>query len=125
MNPARRSGLWVKRRINFSQEFVIGGYVPSHLGLDSIVIGFYRDNQLRYTARVRAGFVRLTRRQVFELIKRLRTGKCPFTADAKLIADCATTSAFRGRTPRDSSKARTTSSWGGTQRLGYRGETQV
>ena len=55
--PGRRSGLWVKHRINLSQEFVIGGYVPSHLGVDSIVIGFYRDKQLRYAARVRAGFV--------------------------------------------------------------------
>ena len=55
--PGRRSGLWVKRRINSSQEFVIGGYVPSHLGEDSIVIGFYRDKQLRYAARVRAGMV--------------------------------------------------------------------
>jgi bifunctional non-homologous end joining protein LigD len=76
--PGRRSGLWVKRRINLSQEFVIGGYVPSHLGVDSIVIGFYRDKQLRYAARVRAGLVPLTRRQVFERIKPLETGKCPF-----------------------------------------------
>ena len=67
--PGRRSGLWVKHRVNLSQEFVIGGYVPSRLGLDSIVIGFYRDKELRYAARVRAGFVPLTRRQVFERIK--------------------------------------------------------
>jgi hypothetical protein len=26
------------------QEFVIGGYIPSSLGLDSIIVGFYRDN---------------------------------------------------------------------------------
>jgi ATP-dependent DNA ligase len=76
--PGRRCGLWVKRRINASQEFVIGGYIPSHLGVDSIVIGFYRDKQLRYAARVRAGFVPLTRRQVFERIKPLKTEKCPF-----------------------------------------------
>jgi ATP-dependent DNA ligase len=63
--PGRRSGLSVKRRINLSQEFVIGGYVPSHLGVDSIVIGLYRDKQLHYAARVRAGFVPLTRRQVW------------------------------------------------------------
>jgi len=37
--PGRRSGLWVKHRINLSQEFVVGGYARSHLGLDSIVIG--------------------------------------------------------------------------------------
>jgi DNA ligase D-like protein (predicted ligase) len=76
--PGRRSGLWVKRRVNLSQEFVIGGYVPSHLGVDSIVIGIYRDKQLHYAARVRAGFVPLTRREVFERIKPLDTAKCPF-----------------------------------------------
>ena len=74
----RRSGLWVKHRVNLSQEFVIGGYVPSRLGVDSIVIGFYRDKQLRYAARVRAGFVPLTSRQVFERIKSLETGRCAF-----------------------------------------------
>jgi DNA ligase D-like protein (predicted ligase) len=76
--PGRRSGLWVKRRINARQEFVIGGYIPSHLGLDSIVIGVYRRKDLHYAARVRAGFVPLTRRQVFERIKSLETSKCPF-----------------------------------------------
>ena len=76
--PGRRSGLWVKHRINLNQEFVIGGYVPSRLGVDSIVIGFYRGEQLCYAARVRAGFVPLTRRHVFERIKSLETGKCPF-----------------------------------------------
>jgi DNA ligase D-like protein (predicted ligase) len=76
--PGRRSGLWVKRRINLSQSFVVGGYVPSRLGVDAIVIGFYRDKQLHYAARVRAGFVPLTRRQVFEKIEPLETAKCPF-----------------------------------------------
>jgi hypothetical protein len=37
-----------------------------------IVVGVYRDKQLRYAARVRAGFVPLTRRQVFERIKSLK-----------------------------------------------------
>jgi hypothetical protein len=52
--------------------------VPSHLGLDSIVIGLYREKELHYAARVRAGFVPLTRRQAFERIKPLVTTKCPF-----------------------------------------------
>jgi ATP-dependent DNA ligase len=76
--PGRRSGLWVKHRINLSQEFVIGGYIPSHLGVDSIVIGVHRGKDLHYAARVRAGFMPLTRRQVFERIKSLETVKCPF-----------------------------------------------
>ena len=52
--------------------------MPSHLGLDSIVIGLYREKELHYAARVRAGFVPLTRRQAFEQIKPLVTTKCPF-----------------------------------------------
>lgn len=76
--PGRRSGLWVKRRNNLSQSFVIAGYVPNRLGVDAIVIGFYRDKQLHYAARVRAGFVPLTRCQVFERVKPQETTKCPF-----------------------------------------------
>jgi bifunctional non-homologous end joining protein LigD len=76
--PGMRSGLWSKHRINLGQEFVIGGYIPSNLGLDSLVIGFYRGKDLIYAARVRAGFVPATRREVFNKIKRLETAKCPF-----------------------------------------------
>jgi hypothetical protein len=34
---------------------MVGGYVPSHLGVDSLVVGFYRGKDLIYAARVRAG----------------------------------------------------------------------
>ena len=76
--PGLRTGLWCKHRFNRSQEFVIGGYVPSHLGIDSLVVGVYRGKSLFYVARVRAGFVPATRRQVFEAIRHLKTTKCPF-----------------------------------------------
>jgi ATP-dependent DNA ligase len=46
----------------------VGGYVPSHLGVDSLVVGFYRGKDLIYAARVRAGLVPATRREVFERI---------------------------------------------------------
>jgi hypothetical protein len=52
--------------------------VPSHLGIDSIVIGVYRDHELYYAARVRAGFAPLTRCQVYERIHGLKTQNCPF-----------------------------------------------
>ncbi len=42
------------------------------------MIGFYRGNDLYYAARVRAGFVPATRRQVFEQIKHLKTERCSF-----------------------------------------------
>lgn len=76
--PGLRTGLWCKHRFNLSQEFVVGGYVPSHLGIDSLVVGVYRGKNLYYAARVRAGFVPATRRQVFDAIKHLTTTECPF-----------------------------------------------
>jgi hypothetical protein len=67
-------------RFNFEvgEEFVIGGYIPSHLGLDSITVVFFRGNDLYYAARVRAGFVPATRRLVFDAIKQLKVKQCPF-----------------------------------------------
>jgi DNA ligase D-like protein (predicted ligase) len=76
--PGQRTGLWSKYRINLGQEFVIGGYTPGTHGLDSLVIGFYQGKELHYAARVRAGFVPATRREVFEKISALTTKKCPF-----------------------------------------------
>jgi DNA ligase D-like protein (predicted ligase) len=76
--PGQRTGVWSKYRVNLEQEFVVGGYVPSNLGVDSLVVGFYRDKDLIYAARVRAGLVPATRREVFERIKHLKTPKCPF-----------------------------------------------
>jgi ATP-dependent DNA ligase len=76
--PGLRTGFWAKHRVNLGQEFVIGGYVPGTHGFDSLVIGFYRGSDFYYAARVRAGFVPATRRQVFEQIKHLKTETCPF-----------------------------------------------
>ncbi|ADW71294.1 ATP dependent DNA ligase [Granulicella tundricola] len=54
-------------------------WLTSNLGLDSIIIGFYRGKEPVYASRVRAGFVRATRRKVFEQIKHLTSPKYPFT----------------------------------------------
>jgi ATP-dependent DNA ligase len=81
--PGQRTGLWSKYRINLGQEFVIGGYVPSYLGVDSLVVGFYRGKDLIYAARVRAGLVPATRREVFDRIKHLKTSKCPFAKSSR------------------------------------------
>jgi DNA ligase D-like protein (predicted ligase) len=76
--PGRRSGAWCKYRINLGQEFVVGGYTPGSNGFDALVLGFYRGKDLFFAARVRAGFVPATRRQVFAKIKDLETDNCPF-----------------------------------------------
>jgi DNA ligase D-like protein (predicted ligase) len=74
----KRTGSWTKHRINLGQEFVIGGYTPGSHGFDALIIGFYRGKDLIYAARVRAGFIPATRREVFAQIKHLKTAKCPF-----------------------------------------------
>jgi bifunctional non-homologous end joining protein LigD len=74
----KRSGAWVKHRLNAGQELVIGGYVPGAHGVDAIIVGCYRGEELIYVARVRNGFVPASRRQVFERLKPLVTRDCRF-----------------------------------------------
>ena len=76
--PGKRSGAWVKVRLNLGQEFVIGGFTPGAIGFDSLVVGFYEGKKLLYVARVRAGFVPASRRDVFARLKPLITTVCPF-----------------------------------------------
>jgi DNA ligase D-like protein (predicted ligase) len=74
----KRSGSWAKYRLNNGQELVIGGYIPGAHGLDAIVVGYYRGEDLIYVARVRNGFVPPSRRQVFAKLQPLVISKCPF-----------------------------------------------
>jgi bifunctional non-homologous end joining protein LigD len=73
----KRSGAWIKHRVNLGQELVIGGYVPGTHGLDSIIVGYYRGKDLIYVARVRNGFVPASRRHLFEMLP-LVISECPF-----------------------------------------------
>jgi len=63
--PGLRTGSWSKYRINLGQEFVIGGYTPGTSGFDALIVGVYQGRKLMFAARVRAGFVPATRREVF------------------------------------------------------------
>src|SRR5690348_6071975 len=76
--PGKRSGAWIKYRVNRGQEFVIGGYFPGPHGFDSLIIGYYDGDRLMYVARTRNGFVPASRRQVFSRLKHLVTPACPF-----------------------------------------------
>ena len=74
----KRSGAWIKFRVNCGQELVIGGYVPNTDGFDSIIVGYYRGKDLIYVARVRNGFVPASRRHLFENLRPLVISECPF-----------------------------------------------
>jgi len=76
--PGKRSGAWIKHRVNLGQEFGIGGYTPGPHGLDSIIVGYYRDDELIYVARTRNGFVPASRHRVSEKLRPLVTPECPF-----------------------------------------------
>jgi DNA ligase D-like protein (predicted ligase) len=74
----KRTGSWSKLRMNQGREFVIGGYIPGPHGLDSVIVGYYRGNDLLYVARVRNGFVPATRRAVHTKLKSFVIDACPF-----------------------------------------------
>ncbi len=74
----KRSGAWAKFRLNAEQELVVGGYVPGAHGVEAIIVGYYKESELIYVARVRNGFVPATRRQVFAKLQPLVVSDCPF-----------------------------------------------
>ena len=76
--PGRRSGAWVKMHVNKGQEFVIGGYVPTGSNFDSIIVGYYKGDDLIYVARVRNGFTPVSRDTIFKQLRRCADGPCPF-----------------------------------------------
>jgi DNA ligase D-like protein (predicted ligase) len=76
--PTKRSGAWLKKRVNIGQEFVIGGFTRGSNGIDALVVGFYSGDALTYAARVRAGLVPATRRELHAKLKPLIVERCPF-----------------------------------------------
>ena len=75
--PGKRSGAWVKLRVNRRQDFVVGGYVPRGANFDSILVGYYEGDELKYAASVRAGFTP-HRGRGFLRFSKLETAECPF-----------------------------------------------
>ena len=73
----KRSGAWVKYKVNRGQEFVIGGYTPGN-PFDALIVGYYEGETLLYAAKVRNGFVPLVRREVASRFKGLEIDTCPF-----------------------------------------------
>ena len=73
----KRSGAWVKYKVNKSQEFVIGGYTPGN-PLDAVTVGYYEGDKLTYAAKVRNGFVPRLRREVWRKLKGLEAPLYPF-----------------------------------------------
>jgi bifunctional non-homologous end joining protein LigD len=69
---------WIKFKIDKSQEFVIGGYKPDAGSFQSILVGYYDAKEFIFAGKVRQGFNPASRSRLFETMRPLLSGKCPF-----------------------------------------------
>jgi bifunctional non-homologous end joining protein LigD len=76
--PGRRTGAWMKMRVNRGQEFVIGGYTRGTKTFDALIFGYYQNEKLIYVARTRNGFTPVARAQLFRKFRGLEIDECPF-----------------------------------------------
>src|SRR6185312_8498255 len=76
--PGERSSDWQKLKLENQQEFVIGGFRPDGRSIDALVVGYYEGKQLRFAAKVRAGFTPRIREQLRDRLELLRVPRCPF-----------------------------------------------
>jgi bifunctional non-homologous end joining protein LigD len=73
----KRSGAWLKYKVNKGQEFVIGGYTGGD-PFDALIVGYYEGDKLMYAAKVRNGFVPHLRREVMKRLRDMEIEVCPF-----------------------------------------------
>ncbi len=74
----KRSGAWVKHRINERETFVIGGYIPWKSTFEALLVGRPEGKRLLFIKKLRNGFVPRTRTEVLAAIEDLKIPKCPF-----------------------------------------------
>lgn len=77
--PGRRSGAWVKLRVNRRHDFIVGGYLPRGRNFDSILVGYYEGRDLKYAGSVRADFTPASREALFNGFSKLELAECPFS----------------------------------------------
>lgn len=85
--PGERSHDWVKLVLERKQELVIGGFrLSGPRSIDSLLVGYYEDKNLRFASKVHGGLTPHLRRTLFSSLKPLETSKCPFSnlPDAKV-----------------------------------------
>jgi bifunctional non-homologous end joining protein LigD len=85
--PGKRSGAWLKLKLEHEQEFVIGGWTPpqrSRPFLGAILVGYYEEEELIYAGKVGTGF---THRDLEDLLGRLERRErktSPFTSTPRV-----------------------------------------
>jgi DNA ligase D-like protein (predicted ligase) len=76
--PGEEPGTWVKKKLQRSEDFIVGGFIPGAHGVDQLVVGVEKEGELHFVDSVKNGFVATTRRKVQEAIEKLVTAENPF-----------------------------------------------
>jgi len=76
--PEERSSDWLRKKLANQQEFVIGGRRLDGASIDALLVGYYQAEELKFAAKVGAGFTPHIRRQVRLKLDPLRIAACPF-----------------------------------------------
>ena len=74
----RRSTSWLKHRFNQIEEFVVGGYIPEDDTFGRLLIGVWEGESLKFIKKLKNGFSRASKKEVFDAIRPLKIRKCPF-----------------------------------------------
>jgi bifunctional non-homologous end joining protein LigD len=77
--PGQRLSDWLKLKLENQQEFVIGGFRPDgRRSIDALVAGYFEGKELRFAAKVRAGFTPHSRGELRRRLQPLCVESCPF-----------------------------------------------
>ena len=79
--PGRRSGAWIKLKLQREQEFVIGGTTApggtrKHFG--ALLVGVYEGKELKFVGKVGTGFNVAVLRNLHSKFEKIRRDTCPF-----------------------------------------------
>jgi bifunctional non-homologous end joining protein LigD len=88
----RRSQSWLKLKATRSAEFVVGGYTKgrgSRAPLGSLLVGYWKDDELHYAAHVGSGFDERSLKAVKQRLEPLETPRTPFVERPELHSPTA------------------------------------
>lgn len=77
----RRSGAWIKLKLQREQEFVIGGYTDpegTRKYFGSLVVGYYQNGELLCAGKVGTGFDHKFLASLHAAMRRIAREECPF-----------------------------------------------
>jgi bifunctional non-homologous end joining protein LigD len=84
--PGDRSRDWLKLKVEFRQEFVIGGYTEprntrEHIG--ALLLGYFDDDDFVYVGHTGGGFTRAGLAEMAKRLKRLERKSSPFSTTVR------------------------------------------